>query len=483
MSSHEISMSILHGQVPLRYRAPVQPSTSYATTEDKPVVIDRRAAPIFRLCAVYSGKDVLIPPEIYTPRHGATRIGRGLEDGISLPRDPRVSRIHATLHKDPAGKIHIVDEGSRNGMLVNGCHKSKAQLDDGDVIGIGDSYLVVRVMPPELPDAPVPALVGVSPTTRAARAALFEAGPTTATVLLLAESGCGKEVAARALHDISQRSGPLVTVNCSAIPESLAESQFFGQVIGAFTGASSRPGLFRAAHRGTLFLDEIGDLPWAIQPKLLRVLEERAVLPVGGTESVPVDVRVIAATNQDIGAGTASQQFRGDLYARLAQLEVRLSPLRDRREDVLLLLAHALGAAAPRLTPRLAEALLLHDWPFNVREAFSVAQQLQIRAAGGELFDLPLVADRLGPSAARGNLKRNPSVASASTALPTQAGEANSDEARDPVPSRADLEAMLEAHDGVVAAVARMMRRSRKQVYRWISSYGLDVRQYRREGR
>lgn len=481
--SCELLINTLHPKVRLRYRVAVQARVSYATTEDKSVVIDRPAAPNFKLCAVYSGKEMLIPPEVYTPRRGATRVGRGIEDGISLPLDSSVSRIHATFHRDPTGKLHVVDEGSRNGTLVNGCRKPKAQLADGDVIGIGDSYLIVRAMPPELCDAPVPALVGVSPAIHAVRAAVFEAGPTTATVLLLAESGCGKEVAARALHEISRRSGLFVTVNCSAIPESLAESQFFGQVAGAFTGATSRPGLFRAAHGGTLFLDEIGDLPLAIQPKLLRVLEEHAVLPVGATESIPVDVRVIAATNQDIVVGIAKQRFRGDLYARLAQLEVRLCPLRDRREDVLLLLAHALGAKTPRLTSRLAEALLLYDWPFNVREVFSVAQQLQIRAAGADLFDLPLVADRIRPSAASGSLQRSQSPPCAPTTLPTPASETNSDDDREAVPSRVDLEAMLEAHHGVVAVVARMVRRSRKQVYRWIASHGLDVRHYRQEGR
>jgi DNA-binding NtrC family response regulator len=446
---------------------------SYETTEDKLVVIDRLSVAIFKLCVVYSGRDVLMSPEVYTPTRLTTPIGRHVDGGISLPDDSRVSRVHATIHRDPAGRLHIVDENSRNGTLVNGRRAARAPLADGDVIEVGDSYLIVRAMPPQVRDAPVPALVGISATTGAARAAIFEVGPTTATVLLLAESGCGKEVAARALHQTSGRAGPFVAVNCSAIPESLAESQLFGQVSGAFTGATARPGLFRAAHGGTLFLDEIGDLPSVIQPKLLRVLEDHAVLPVGGTEAMPVDVRVIAATNQDIGGGTATPRFRGDLYARLAQFEIRLRPLRERREDVLLLVAHALGTRAARLTPRLAAALLLHDWPFNVREVFSVAQQLQIKAAGADLLDLPLVEDRIGPSATPGGLQP-----------PARAeSEPTSDEDREPIPNRADLEAMLAAHDGVVAAVARTMRRSRKQVYRWISSHGLDVHHYRREAK
>jgi DNA-binding NtrC family response regulator len=441
------------------------------TTEDKPAVFDRLAAPTWTLCAVYSGDEILAPPEIYTPGRGATKIGRQVALGISLPRDRRASRLHATLHAGPTGTLRIVDEASRNGTLVNGARVPEALLADGDVIAIGDSCLVVRAVPQGTRDAPVPSMIGVSPAIRGSRAALVEAGPTTATVLLLADSGCGKEVAARALHELGRRGGPFVAVNCSAIPESLAESQFFGQVAGAFTSAAARPGLFRAAHGGTLFLDEIGDLPLAIQPKLLRVLEERAVMPVGATAPVPVDARIVAATNRDLGAGIAEQRFRGDLYARLAQLEVRLPRLRDRREDVLLLLRHALGDGAWRLTPRLAEALLLHAWPFNVREVFAVAQQLRIRAAGAELLDLPLVADRIGPS-----------MAPAGPAVPPPAPPADDTDGDDdggPAPDRAGLEALLRAHRGVVSDVARAVRRSRKQVYRWIASHGLDVRRYR----
>ncbi len=462
------------------------------TTEDKPAVFDRLLAPVFTLCAVYSGDEVLVPPEVHTPGRGMTPIGRNVEGGISLGRDRRASRLHATLHGGPAGTLRIVDEGSRNGTLVNGRRVSEALLADGDVINIGDSYLVARARPRDLRDALVPSLLGISPVMCAARAALAEAGPTTATVLLLAESGCGKEVAARALHELGRRGGPFVAVNCSAIPEGLAESQLFGQVAGSFTGAVARPGLFHAAHGGTLFLDEVGDLPPAIQPKFLRVLDERAVLPVGATVPVPVDVRIVAATNRDLAAGIAEQRFRGDLYARLAQLEVRLRPLRDRREDVLLLLHHALGEGARPITPRLAEALLLHSWPFNVREVLAVAQQLRIRAAGAgagvgasagmgaEPFDLPFVADRLGPDPAAAPADSEAvAVAAVSGAAAT---DGDDDDGGAAAPDRAGLEALLRAHRGVVSEVARAVRRSRKQVYRWIAGHGLDVKRYRGDG-
>ncbi|HLL23727.1 MAG TPA: sigma 54-interacting transcriptional regulator [Kofleriaceae bacterium] len=438
-----------------------------ATTEDRPVAFDRTGAPTYTLWLVYSGDDVLAPPEVHTPRRGATPIGRQVDGGIALPRDRRASRLHATLHAGPTGRLRVIDEQSRNGTHVNGRRVTDALLSDGDVLAIGVSYFVIRAVPAGLRDAVVPSMVGVSPLIRVVRAALAQAAPTGATVLLLAESGCGKEVAARALHELSGREGPFVAVNCSAIPESLAESQLFGHVAGAFTGAAARPGLFRAANGGTLFLDEVGDLPPAIQPKLLRVLEDRAVLSVGATATVPVDFRVVAATNRDLSSAITERQFRGDLYARLAQLEVRLPLLRDRREDVLLLLRHALDDSALRLTPALADALLLYNWPFNVREVFAIAQQLRVHREGGGPLDLPLVAGRLS--------------ATAPSAISPRESEKDeeADDDLDAVPDRAGLETLLRAHRGVVSDVARAVHRSRKQVYRWIASHGLDVRRYR----
>jgi transcriptional regulator with PAS, ATPase and Fis domain len=292
----------------------------------------------------------------------------------------------------------------------------------------------------------------------------------------------------------------LITVNCSAIPENLAESQFFGQIVGAFTSAAARPGFFRAAHGGTLFLDEIGDLPLVIQPKLLRALEEGAVIPLGATTPVPVDVRIVAATNRDLRTAIAKQQFRGDLYARLAQLEVCLPPLRGRCEDVLLLLVHALGEPARRLAPRLAEALLLHTWPFNVREVFSIAKELRVRSAGAELLDLLLVADRLRPvgsptASARtsrppSSPKRPPSTPPSTPPPPGPNGDEDDDANGDDenvdggtALGRDALEALLEAHHGVVIKAALAAGRSRRQVYRWIGHHGIDLSRFRGNAR
>jgi DNA-binding NtrC family response regulator len=440
-----------------------------ATTEQKAPLPRRAAAAPLRLCLVYSGDAALLPPRSFTPDRGATPIGREVARGIALPRDPRASRHHATLHADVLGRLRIVDERSRNGTFVNGARVDEARVDDGDVIAVGDSYLVVRAEPEGLADAEVPSLLGVAPSVRALRAAVHRVGPTTATVLLLAESGSGKEVVARALHDVGRPGGPFVAVNCSAIPESLAESQLFGHLAGAFSGAVARPGLFRAADGGTLFLDEVGDLPAAVQPKLLRVLQDRMVLPVGGTTPVACDVRIVAATNRDLAADIAERRFRGDLYARLAEIRLTLPPLRDRREDILLLLHHALGAPARRITPALAEALLLHGWPYNVREVLALATQLRIAGGADEVLDLDLVADRLAPP---------PEPQRASTAADEPSTDERED--RDPPPDRARLEALLREHGGVVSDVAKAMKRSRKQVYRWIAHHRIEVERFRR---
>ena len=474
-----------------------------STTEEKAPVIRRGLLIVPRLRLVYSGDDALIPPPTFTPARGATPIGREATGGIPLPRDGRASRLHATLHTGVLGGLRIVDEKSRNGTHVNGHRVEQAALQDGDVVSIGDSCLVVRAEPADLGDAPVPSLLGTSPALRALRSAVHRMGPTRATVLLLAETGCGKEVVARALHEAGRPQGPFVAVNCSAIPESLAESQLFGHVAGAFSGAVARPGLFRAADGGTLFLDEVGDLPQAVQPKLLRVLQDRMVLPVGASSPIVCDVRILAATNRDLEADIAAHHFRGDLFARLSELPLSIAPLRDRREDILHLLFHALGAPRPKITFALAEALLLHSWPFNVRELIALATQLRIRSDGADLLDVELAVDRLKPvpapgasgiSDASGTSPASPPLP-ASPALsvvaaprgdvpldPQKAGddeERRDEDEKEPPPNRAQLEELLRTHRGVVADVARAMRRSRKQVYRWITHHGLDAQRFR----
>ena len=212
-----------------------------------------------------------------------------------------------------------------------------------------------------------------------------------ASVLLLGESGTGKELVARALHwSSSRRSGPFVAVNCAAVPESLLESELFGHEKGAFTGADRKHvGLFAAAHGGTLFLDEVGDLPLAMQAKLLRAIQEKAVRPVGGAETLQLDLRLVTATNRDLAALVPEGKFREDLYYRLAVIPIRLPALRERPEDIPLLGEHFLRDASERLGKRLAgfaadalEWMREYRWPGNVRELENVVERAAVLAAG-----------------------------------------------------------------------------------------------------
>jgi two-component system NtrC family response regulator len=252
-------------------------------------------------------------------------------------------------------------------------------------------------------------LVGKAPSMQRLFRRVEKIAGTDATVLLNGESGTGKELAARALHTLSHRADkPFVAINCSAVPEGLLESEFFGAEKGAFTGAvKSRPGKFEAAHEGTLFLDEIGDLPLPLQPKLLRVLQDATVTRIGGNEEISTDVRIIAATNQDLSERVNERRFREDLYYRLNVVPVEMPPLRERREDIPLLVEHFVTGTARRHRinvrpfPRnVLRRLMDYSWPGNVRELANVIERLVLLSEEGEisLDDLPrdLTPERRG---------------------------------------------------------------------------------------
>ncbi|WP_199237614.1 sigma-54 dependent transcriptional regulator [Azospirillum sp. TSH64] len=220
-------------------------------------------------------------------------------------------------------------------------------------------------------------IVGRSAPILRLRALIERVAPSPSTVLIEGESGVGKELVARALHTRSHRAErPFVALNCAAVSADLVEAELFGHLRGAFTGAKeARKGLFYYAHGGTLFLDEIGELPLALQSKLLRVLEERRIRPVGGEQELPVDVRVVAATNRDLKAEVAAGRFRADLFYRLAVMTLRVPPLRERGDDVVELARRFMGVLSLRLgvppldiDPPLEAALIAHGWPGNVRE-------------------------------------------------------------------------------------------------------------------
>ena len=237
-------------------------------------------------------------------------------------------------------------------------------------------------------------LLGKSPPMQRVFDTIKKTAPGRASVLLVGESGTGKELAARALHELSQRADrPFVAVNCGAIPETLLESELFGHVKGSFTGAhADKQGLFEAAHSGTLLLDEVAELPVAMQVKLLRVLQERKVKPVGGVVEREVDVRIVAATNRDLETEVEKGTFRQDLFYRLDVIRIRLPPLRERREDLPLLVDHFLrkfsaehGCKVAGVDPEAMQALMAYHFPGNVRELENLIERAVILATGDRL--------------------------------------------------------------------------------------------------
>jgi transcriptional regulator with GAF, ATPase, and Fis domain len=283
-------------------------------------------------------------------------------------------------------------------------------------------------------------------------------------LLLFGETGTGKEVMARSIHALSGRTGPFQAVNCAAIAPGLIESELFGHRKGAYTGAvEDHAGAVRSAHRGTLLLDEIGDLPLPAQAVLLRVLQESEVKPLGSDRSVPVDLRVVAATNRDLDDLAGAQRFRPDLLARLSGYRCTLPPLRERREDFALLVAAVLegiGAQALTFSVEAARALLRHRWPLNVRELEKCLAAAAVLAEGGQV-----------------ELEHLPEAVRSSGSLPRQVPEqmeAQNAERRDV------LVRLLRKEGGNVTAVAREMGKARTQVQRWLRRFHIDPLSFRR---
>jgi len=297
--------------------------------------------------------------------------------------DPQVSRRHAELSIVPEG-IRIKDLGSTNGTWWQGTRVGEIVVPGGATVKFGGtSVRLAAADAPSLPPSEREAfgqMVGSSIAMRELFAVLELAAPTDATVLVEGESGTGKELCARAIHDASLRAqGPFVTVDCGAIAETLIDSHLFGHVRGAFTGADrDRKGAFVEASGGTLFLDELGELPLAVQAKLLRALEAQTVQPLGADRSVTVDTRVVAATHRQLAQMVATKEFRFDLFYRLAVVHVALPPLRDRVDDLPSLITTfyaGRGASPGPIDGENLDRLRRHAWPGNVRELRNVLER------------------------------------------------------------------------------------------------------------
>ncbi len=310
-------------------------------------------------------------------------IGRAPSCTLALS-DVEVSALHCELRATPDG-VRLRDLGSTNGTIIGNVAVREAYLTGACVLVLGRTSLAFE---PESKKAFIDTgtdesfgnLVGASPAMRRVYQAIARVGPTPLSVLVTGETGTGKELVARALHGASDRaSGPFIVVDCGAIPASLAESVLFGHTRGSFTGATEeRRGAFAEADGGTVFLDELGELPEEVQPKLLRVLAEGSVQPVGSNTRRKVDLRVVAATRRDLREDVNTERFRSDLFFRIAQVQLELPPLRDRRSDIPLLLARVCeragrAVALDRLVDLFASRFDRYDWPGNVRELTNMA--------------------------------------------------------------------------------------------------------------
>lgn len=399
--------------------------------------------------------------------------GEGFEDRRLNLRDRLLSRTHVRIQRLPGGGYEVEDAGSLNGTFVGG-HRitERRRLGDGALLMFGGHAAVFRRATPEAvaaieeelaaPFGPVPTL---SPELAATLWRLRRLARGTGELLLTGETGAGKEVYARAVHDASGRAGAFVAINCAAIPAELAESELFGYVRGAHsTARESKAGLVQTAQGGTLFLDEIGDMSPPLQAKLLRFLQDREVRPLGSTTGTRVDVQVIGATSGGEGVPGAGT-LRADLAARLGAEAIRILPLRDRVEDIGTLLWHFLGPTAVReVEPAAFHSMLLYPWPRNVRELEKVlGEVVAVMEAGQTTLSLVQL-----PAVVRSVAGRATPVVAARTAR----GRAR--------PSRAELIELLRAHDGNVSQVARILGRQWAVVWRWLVKHKIDPDDFRR---
>jgi len=328
--------------------------------------------------------------KVYSFAQDEVRVGSGAGADVVLS-DGSISREHCAIRLLPDGYL-LSDLSSTNGTFIGDARVREVILSTETLVRVGKS--AIRLVPlaetvehEMSPRASFGRMLGASAAMRETFALLEKVAASDLTVLIEGETGTGKELAAEGLHEASARSGDFVTINCGAIPRELLESELFGHEKGAFTGAvRERQGAFLAADKGTVFLDEIGELPLDMQAKLLRALERREVKAVGSDRSVPVDVRVVAATNRSLTKEVAEGRFRQDLYYRLAVVTVRIPPLRTRLDDLRLLIdgvqdelgrrRRALGQPPPDKLDETAMAMLLrYDFPGNVRELRNIVER------------------------------------------------------------------------------------------------------------
>jgi transcriptional regulator with GAF, ATPase, and Fis domain len=395
-------------------------------------------------------------------------VGRGAARRVTRDRgeirievdDDYQSREHFRLRR-AVDRWLFEDAGSKNGTRLRGVRLPSGRLVDGDVIEAGAIFFVARETTSPAPDRVARAdertlLRTLHAPLEAALASVVQLAPTRLSILVGGESGSGKELAARTIHEVSGRRGPLVAVNCGAIPAGLAEAELFGARKGAFSGAvADRAGLAQEADGGTLFLDEVAELPLPAQATLLRLLQEGEVRQLGGSKTTHVDVRVVAASHRDLDTAVERGAFRSDLLARLRGHTLVLPPLRERREDLGILCGTILASIDGRrrtVEREAARAIFAYGWPGNVRELDHALRSAAARA-GDELVleDLPEAVRMPKPPV--------------TPTPPTDGAE-----------RRALIVRLLDENGGNLSAVARALGTSRSQLRRLAVKFGIDLR-------
>lgn len=453
-------------------------------TEDGREANKDAAAPLLFLCA--EGHHPFASAARFSlQKFGEVNLGRGAARTYDEVRhsgqaaslqvkvdDGSMSSNHARIFKLMNAFV-IEDCGSKNGTRVNGEKITRQGLVNGDVIEVGRTIFIYRnSLMIGSGDAPIfevkadgciaPGLATVIPAIHRSYSQLATIARAALPILITGETGAGKEVLSRAVHHLSGRTGPFVAFNCGALPETLVEAELFGHRKGAFSDAKEdRPGLVRAAHGGTLFLDEMGELKPPAQAALLRVLEESEVRPIGATTAIKVDVQFVSATNRSLEKMVATGTFRADLYHRIAGHTLPLVPLRERREDLGLIVGALLqrhagkNASTLRINASAWRKLLGHAFPGNARELDKALHAAVAIAGAGEIG-----AEHL-PNWVR-----------------EEPAEAPESARSDDDPLRDDVIRHFREQNGNVSAVARVMGKARVQVQRWMKRFKIDPQDY-----
>jgi len=439
----------------------------------------RVTRPVAQLRIIHP-EDMLVSVGLARP---SVVLGRKPDDASTPPLNHKtVSRRHFVVEWSSVHRCHLgKDLGSRNGSWVNGVPATAEPVPmvDGTVVRMGDVLAVYESGPgltaAETPEVSRVAVPGECAAVRELRAMLARAARDPSPALIIGETGTGKELLAGEVHRLSGRKGKFIPLNAAALSAQLIESQLFGHVKGAFTGATAdSEGMFRAADGGTLFLDEIGEMPLELQPKLLRAIQEGEVSPVGSTRSVGVDVRIVAATNRELAAAVDAGAFRRDLFARLTLWQLSAPPLRQRRADMFTWVrvlfeqwcAERDVTGEPlRFDANAAEALLLEPWPENLRGLNRLVHELA-SAPPAEVITFEQLPRWLSKREAAAPA-RAPVAAAAVSAAPAPPTKKRA------APSKDELLAVLEANGWSVRATAKHFGRERRQIYRWMDKAGI----------